>query len=251
VAWSTSRTPGTGGFHARSASTPGGIPVGAEAPVKAVISSAGSYKTVDRVPHSVDVNVNCVLPLVGFSLVSSVTPGPNNILLWASGAQFGFVRTLPHVLGTAVGLAAMALAVAAGLGVIITSVPQIAIGMKVAGSLYLLYLAYQIAGADALRRGVIVRPLGVLQAAAFQVINPKAWIFALGAITTFRPADVPILVGGAFVALTMLIVIVPSASLWAGGGDALSRLVEGDRARRLVSFVLAAVVVATVGSVWI
>jgi threonine/homoserine/homoserine lactone efflux protein len=195
--------------------------------------------------------VGWVLPLVGFSFVSSVTPGPNNILLWASGAQFGFARTLPHVLGTAVGLGAMTLAVAAGLGAIVTTLPQVAFVMKVAGSLYLLYLAYQIAGADALKRGVVTRPLGLLQAAAFQVINPKAWIFALGAITTFRPAELPILPGAALVASTMMIVIVPSASVWAVGGDVLSRLIEGDRARQRVSLVLAAVVVATVVSVWL
>jgi threonine/homoserine/homoserine lactone efflux protein len=195
--------------------------------------------------------VGWVLPLVGFSFVSSVTPGPNNILLWASGAQFGFARTLPHVLGTAVGLGAMTLAVAAGLGAIVTTLPQVAFLMKVAGSLYLLYLAYQIAGADALKRGVVTRPLGLLQAAAFQVINPKAWIFALGAITTFRPAELPILPGAALVASTMMIVIVPSASVWAVGGDVLSRLIEGDRTRRRVSLVLAAVVVATVVSVWL
>jgi threonine/homoserine/homoserine lactone efflux protein len=195
--------------------------------------------------------VGWVLPLVGFSFVSSVTPGPNNILLWASGAQFGFARTLPHVLGTAVGLGAMTLAVAAGLGAIVTTLPQVAFLMKVAGSLYLLYLAYQIAGADALKRGVVTRPLGLLQAAAFQVINPKAWIFALGAITTFRPAELPILPGAALVAATMMIVIVPSASVWAVGGDVLSRLIEGDRARPQVSLILGAVVVATVVSVWL
>jgi threonine/homoserine/homoserine lactone efflux protein len=195
--------------------------------------------------------VNWVLPLVGFSLVSSVTPGPNNILLWASGAQFGFARTLPHVLGTALGLGAMTLVVAAGLGVLVTSVPQIVFAMKVAGSVYLLYLAYQIAGASALQRRAVGRPLDPLQAAAFQVINPKAWIFALGAMTTFRPADMPILLGGALVALTMMIVIVPSASLWAAGGDLLNRLFEGERARRPVSLIMAAIVVATVASVWL
>ena len=192
-----------------------------------------------------------ILPLVGFSFVSSVTPGPNNILLWASGAQFGFARTLPHVVGTAVGLGAMTLAVAAGLGAVVTTLPQVAFLMKVAGSLYLLYLAYQIAGADALKRGVVTRPLGLLQAAAFQVINPKAWIFSLGAITTFRPAELPILPAAVLVAATMMIVIVPSGSVWVVGGDVLSRLIEGDRARRWVSLVLAAVVVATVVSVWL
>jgi threonine/homoserine/homoserine lactone efflux protein len=195
--------------------------------------------------------MNWLLPLVGFSLVSSVTPGPNNILLWASGAQFGFVRTVPHVLGTAVGLGAMTLAVAAGLGIAITSVPQLAFAMKVGGSLYLLYLAYQIAGADTLRQSVVSRPLGVVQAAAFQMINPKAWIFALGAITTFRPADVPILVGSVLVAVTMMVVIVPAAAVWAGGGDVLNRLIEGPRLRRVVGLVLAAIVVATVAAVWI
>jgi threonine/homoserine/homoserine lactone efflux protein len=195
--------------------------------------------------------MNGLQPLIGFSLVSSVTPGPNNVLLWASGARFGLVRTLPHVLGTALGLGAMTLAVAAGLGVIVTSIPQIAFVMKVGGSLYLLYLAYQIAGADALRRGDISSPLGILQAAGFQVINPKAWIFAIGAITTFRPADLPLLLGCALVAVTMMVVIVPSAALWAGGGDVLNRLIEGERARRAVSLILAAIVVATVGSVWV
>ena len=192
-----------------------------------------------------------LLPLVGFSLVSSITPGPNNILLWASGAQFGFVRTLPHVLGTALGLGAMALAVGAGLGAIVTSVPGIGFAMKVAGSLYLLYLAYQIAGANGLQRGVIGRPLGLLQAVAFQAINPKAWIFALGAITTFRPADLPTLLGGTLVALTMMVVIVPSAAVWVVGGDGLNRVIEGERPRRLVSLILAGIVVATVASVWI
>ena len=195
--------------------------------------------------------MNWLLPLVGFSLVSSVTPGPNNILLWASGAQFGFVRTLPHILGTAIGLGAMTLAVAAGLGAMIMSLPQVAFAMKVAGSLYLLYLAYQIAGANALQRGVVARPLGLLQAAAFQAINPKAWIFALGAITTFRPADLPMLLGGTLVALAMMVVIVPSAAVWVVGGDLLNRVIEGKRPRRIVSLILAGIAVVTVASVWI
>src|SRR5215207_6898424 len=158
--------------------------------------------------------------LIGFSFVSSVTPGPNNILLWASGASFGFRRTVRHVLGTALGLGGMALAVAAGLGALITSVPEIALAMKVAGSAYLLYLAYQVAGAGALERADVARPLGFVQAAMFQAINPKAWIFALGAVTTFRPAELPIPAGSLFVAATMMVVIVPSAALWAAAGGA-------------------------------
>lgn len=189
--------------------------------------------------------------LIGFSFVSSVTPGPNNILLWASGAEFGFRRTIRHVIGTALGIGSMALAVAAGLGALITTVPEIGFVMKVAGSVYLLYLAYRIAGARALERGAIARPLGLLQAAAFQVINPKAWIFALGAITTFRPTDQPIVVGSILVAITMMLVVVPSAALWAAAGGALSRFISGERSSRVVSLGLAALLAATVAYVWI
>lgn len=189
--------------------------------------------------------------LVGFSFVSSVTPGPNNLLLWASGAEFGFRRTIRHVIGTALGIGSLALAVAAGLGVLITTVPEIAFAMKLAGSAYLLYLAYRIAGARALERGRVARPLGLLQAAAFQAINPKAWIFALGAITTFRPPGLPIVPGILLVALTMTIVVLPTAALWAGAGGALSRLMTGERANRLVSFALAALLAATVAYVWL
>lgn len=189
--------------------------------------------------------------LVGFSFVTSVTPGPNNILLWGSGAEFGFRRTIPHVAGTALGIGLMALAVAGGLGVLITTFPAIGLVMKVAGSVYLLYLAYQIAGARALERREVGRPLGLLQATTFQAINPKAWIFALGAITTFRPTALPIIVGSVVVAVTMMVVVIPTAALWAGGGGVLGRFVSGGRAHRIVSLCLAALLAATVAYVWI
>ena len=192
-----------------------------------------------------------LVALVAFSFVSAVTPGPNNILLWASGAEFGFQPTVPHVIGTALGIGALALAVAAGLGALITTVPQLELAMKAVGSVYLLYLAYQVAGASALERRAVARPLGLLQAVAFQVVNPKAWIFALGAMTTFRPTDLPVVVGSVLVATTMLIVVIPSAALWAGGGDLLSRYLEGRRTRRIVGFGLAALLAATVVYVWI
>ncbi len=192
-----------------------------------------------------------LIALVGFSFVSSVTPGPNNILLWASGAEFGLRRTVRHVVGTALGIGSMAIAVAAGLGALITTVPEVALAMKIAGSVYLLYLAYQIAGARALERTAVARPLGIRQAAAFQAINPKAWIFALGAITTFRPAELPVVVGSVVVAVTMMIVILPTAALWAAGGGVLSRFIAGERANRAVSLGLAALLAATVVFVWI
>jgi threonine/homoserine/homoserine lactone efflux protein len=97
----------------------------------------------------------------------------------------------------------------------------------------------------------VARPLGLLPAATFQLINPKAWIFAIGAITTFRPTEVPAAAGTVLVAVTMMIVIVPTATLWALAGGALGRLVSDERAHRFASLVLAGLVAATVASVWI
>jgi threonine/homoserine/homoserine lactone efflux protein len=195
--------------------------------------------------------VDTILALIAFSFVSSVTPGPNNVLLWASGAEFGMMRTVRHIVGTALGIGLMALAAAAGLAALVTTVPGIAVAMKVAGSLYLLYLAFRIAGAHGLRRGDLARPLGLVQAGAFQLINPKAWIFALGAITTFRPAELPALGGSLVVAATMMAVVVPTAALWAAAGGSINRFLTSDRRRRAISLALAALVVATVASVWI
>jgi threonine/homoserine/homoserine lactone efflux protein len=195
--------------------------------------------------------VEQILALIGFSVVSSVTPGPNNLLLWASGAEFGFRRTAPHVLGTAAGIGAMALVGVVAIGAVVAVIPGVALAMKVAGSLYLLYLAWQVAAAGALQRGAIARPLGLGQAAAFQLINPKAWTFALGAITTFRPVELSSLVGGGVVAVTMMLVIVPTAAVWAVGGTVIGRSLADARRRRAVSLVLAAVLAATVVFVWV
>lgn len=194
--------------------------------------------------------MNQIVALVAFSAVSSGTPGPNNLLLWASGAEYGFRRTVPHVVGTAIGIGAMALGVAAGLGAAIAAFPALAFVMKLAGSAYLLYLAWQVAGAGALNRATVARPMSLLQGAAFQVVNVKAWVFALGAITTFRPTDLPIAAGSLLVAAVMMVVIVPTACLWAAGGGAIGRLLVDARSRRIVSLVLAGILALTVLSVW-
>ena len=195
--------------------------------------------------------MNELFALLGFAFVSSVTPGPNNVMLWASGATFGVRRTTRHVVGTALGIGAMALAVAAGLGTLITTVPMLGTAMKVAGSAYLLYLAWQIARSGALQAATVSRPLGVVEAASFQLVNPKAWVFALGAITTFRPAGLPIATGSLLVAAAMMLVIVPTAELWAAGGGALNGLLSGARTHRFVSLALAGIVAATVVWVWV
>ncbi len=192
-----------------------------------------------------------LIGLVGFSLVSAGTPGPNNVLLWASGATFGFRRTMPHVVGTALGIGAMTLAVAAGVGLIVTSLPALTLLMKVAGSAYLLVLAYRIARAGSTEGTSVSRPMNLLEATTFQAVNPKGWIFAFGAVTTFRPDESSAIAGSLAVAVTMMAVILPCAAAWAVAGGAMSRLLSGGGAGRGVSLALGGLVAVSVLAVWI
>ena len=191
-----------------------------------------------------------LLGLVGFVFVVSITPGPNNALLWASGLRFGFRRTTRHVAGTAVGMAALVLAMAAGIGVLLTEVPGAELALKATGSAYLLYLAVRIATSKGSDRTVAARPLGVLHAAAFQFANPKAWLFALTAVGTFLPRQLAPVPAALAVAATSAVIILGTAAVWAAGGAALNRLVERGPAQRAVSLALALVLAASVALIW-
>jgi len=189
--------------------------------------------------------------LAAFSFVSAVTPGPNNVMLWASGVQFGFRRTVPHIVGITVGVGSMALLVAAGLGVLITTVPAVEIGLKVIGSAYLLYLAYQIAGGGASGGRQVAEPLSSWQAMVFQYVNPKAWVFVLAAVTTFRPPDLRVVLGILLMALVMMIVVAPCASLWAVAGTVLNRFLAEGRRSRAFRVALGVLLAATVLYIWV
>jgi threonine/homoserine/homoserine lactone efflux protein len=159
--------------------------------------------------------------LVGFAFVSSVTPGPNNMMLLASGVNFGFRRTVPHMLGIAVGFASLLLGVGFGLGGLLAAIPALHTALKLAGGAYLLYLAWRIASSRTLdEAGDASRPMSVLEAAAFQWINPKAWVMAVTAMAIYTSPEAPVLsvllVAGAFALVNL-----PSVSVWAGFGMAL------------------------------
>jgi threonine/homoserine/homoserine lactone efflux protein len=191
-----------------------------------------------------------LLGLIAFAFAGSASPGPNNTLLWASGMGFGFRRTIPHVAGTAIGIGVLAVAMAAGLGVLLDEVPAVEVVLKVAGSVYLLVLAVLVLGGGTVGGTVSSHPLTVWQASAFQFVNPKAWIFAIAAVGTFFPADRTPL---AVIVLTgsLLIVVVLSSSIWGAGGAALGRVIEDERTIRIVNLVLAALLVASVTLIWV
>jgi threonine/homoserine/homoserine lactone efflux protein len=195
--------------------------------------------------------VNELVALLGFAFVGSVSPGPNNAVLWASGLRFGFRRTVPHVLGTAVGIALLVLAAAAGVGTLIEAVPAAETALKVVGSVYLLYVAFRVAGSGGIGRSDVSQPLTLWQGIVFQFVNPKAWVFAVAAVGTFLPRSLPLLVGVAVLMGILTIVVMGSSSIWAVGGAALGRILENERTRRAVGIVLAILFAASVVLIWI
>jgi threonine/homoserine/homoserine lactone efflux protein len=195
--------------------------------------------------------MNQLLALAGFALVGSITPGPNNSLLLASGSRFGFRRTMRHVAGTAVGMGVLVFAVAGGIGVVLVAVPAVDLALKVTGSVYLLYLAARIATSHGTGGTVAVRPLGLLGAVAFQFVNPKGWLFALAAAGAFLPPGLMPVAGGLAVAVTCATVILGTAAVWAAGGSALRRLTDSGRAQRVVNVALALVLAASVAFIWV
>jgi threonine/homoserine/homoserine lactone efflux protein len=195
--------------------------------------------------------LNELAALVAFAFVGSFSPGPNNAVLWASGISFGFRRTIPHVVGGALGVGALVVGVAAGIGALLEAVPAAALALRIAGSVYLLYVAWRVAGSGTISRAEAAHPLSLWQAAWFQWLNPKAWFFAIALVGTFLPDDLRHLAAIALLAGIVIAVVVVSFAIWAAGGAALARFVADDRRRRIVSLLLAALIVASVILLWI
>ncbi len=130
------------------------------------------------------------LALVVFANVMAFTPGPNNIMLTASGVNFGFARTVPHLLGVDVGFVVLLAVFAGGLGLVFAAVPALQLALKIAGALYMLWLAWKVASARPVddKGAALGRPMTFLQAVAFQWVNPKAVVAALSGIAVYmRP----------------------------------------------------------------
>ncbi len=182
--------------------------------------------------------------LLSFAFVTSVTPGPNNLMLMASGANFGLRRTLPHMLGISAGFALLAGAAGLGLAGVLHTVPAALWALKVAAVGYMLWLAAQIARAGAPQPGRAgARPMTLVQAAAFQWVNPKAWAMALGAVTVYAPQGSPAQI--ALVALVFSLVNLPTIALWAWAGEALRGWLADPRRLRLFNLTMAAALVAS------
>lgn len=162
------------------------------------------------------------LALVVFAFVTSITPGPNNVMLMASGVNFGFRRTLPHIFGIGIGFLSLLLGVGFGLGALLTAFPAVHVALKIAGGAYLLYLAWRVAMTRSLSegKGATARSMTFLEAAAFQWVNVKAWVMAITGISVYSSSTSPFL-SVILVAVAFALVNLPCVSAWAAFGVAL------------------------------
>ena len=195
--------------------------------------------------------IDAILPLVLFVVVATITPGGATTLATASGAQFGFRRSLPLLAGITVGLATLAAAAAAGLASILLSAPSMRLIMKVAGSAYLLWLAWTIArgGPPDMRESLGV-PTSFLGGAGLLLLNPKGWAMALAASAAFAtvasgPGHLALLLGAVFGIAAAF-----SLSMWCIAGQLLARLLRSDRQWRVLNGALGLLLVLSIIPMW-
>jgi threonine/homoserine/homoserine lactone efflux protein len=172
------------------------------------------------------------VPFATYSFVMSITPGPNNVMLTASGATFGFRRTIPHILGISVGFGAELLAVCAGLGAMFNHWPYLQTVLRWVGAAYLVYLGIKmLRGSGPANSRSSSRPVTFFEAAVFQFLNPKAWVMTITAATMFLPHELGVLAAGAYMLLIMVVMNMPCIAVWALFGSSLRRFLERPASR--------------------
>ncbi len=199
-----------------------------------------------------NVGFDTILPLVLFVVVSTITPGGATTLATASGAQFGFRRSVPLMAGIAAGLASLAAASAAGLAGVLLAAPSLQTAMRVAGSAYLLWLAWKIARSGQPNMDATMGvPTSFLGGAGLLWLNPKGWAMALGAAASFAtlasgPLQLALLLGSAFGLAAAV-----SLSLWCMAGRLLARLLRTERQWRMLNAVLGVLLAASIIPIWL
>jgi len=192
-----------------------------------------------------------LLPLALFAFVTSITPGPNNIMLTSSGIVFGFLRSIPHMLGVTVGLGAMLALCATGIGSLVLAVPALHLALRVLGSGYLLYLAWQLRRMNFRQdAGGSAQPMSFPGAVAFQFANPKVWIMAITGAAAFLPLEQPAWLVIASFCLVFCAVNLPCISVWAGTGAMLGRHLAQPRRQRLLAAMMSLLTVYSALAIW-
>jgi threonine/homoserine/homoserine lactone efflux protein len=187
-----------------------------------------------------------LIALATFCFASSITPGPNNMMLLASGANIGLARTLPHLMGITIGFIDKILAMGLGLGSHFAPYPVLYTLLRVASTAYLLWLAWKIATSGGFsEQGATAQPMTFLQAAAFQWVNPKAWAYSLGIISAFVAPD-NFVVGLLLASAVASVVMFPCMVTWTGFGTLLKRVLTQEWRLRTFNVTMALLLVASI-----
>ncbi len=186
-----------------------------------------------------------LLALTGFALVASTTPGPNNLMVLTSGVNYGFVKTIPHMLGIIFGFSFMIACIALGLWQILERSPGVFTAIKFAGAAYLIYLAWRIANSGPMKDGDEKgRPMRFLEAAAFQWVNPKGWVMGVTAVAVYtNPANFT--VSAAIVVVVFALSTVPANAVWCGFGVGLREWLSDPKRLRIFNISMAVLLVAS------
>jgi threonine/homoserine/homoserine lactone efflux protein len=178
-----------------------------------------------------------LIAVVLFAISSSVTPGPNNITVMASGVNFGIRRSLPVFMGICVGFSVMLLLVGIGFGQIFEQMPSLHIFIKFFGTLYLIYLAYLIATANEISTSKAqAKPLTFLNGALFQWLNAKAWVVATGAIAAFTTVGLDFYTQNIIIALVFLVISFPCVGIWLFFGSALKSKMKSKNSMKVFNY---------------
>lgn len=193
-----------------------------------------------------------LVPFLLFAVSATFTPGPNNMMLMASGANFGVRATLPHMLGVSLGFPLMVFAVGLGLGAVFERYPLLHEILRWGGAAYILWLAWRIAtAAGTARADARGRPLRFLEAAGFQWVNPKAWVMAISAFSVYAAPDLAPPYQAALFGALFCVVALPSTGAWTLFGTAIRRLLQSRRSLRLFNGVMGFLLVASVALLFI
>lgn len=184
------------------------------------------------------------IALLGFAFVSSITPGPNNLMMLASGLNYGIRRSIPHMLGIGIGFMFMLSLVGLGLAELFERFPILDIILKVSATLYMFWLAWRIANAGAPKAAEAgARPMSFLEACAFQWVNPKAWAMALTAMTVYAPTKS--LLEISIVTIAFGLVNIPCVGAWAMLGQEMRRFLQKPRTLQIFNWSMAILLIAS------
>ena len=198
------------------------------------------------------ISIELLVALASFAFVTSVTPGPNNIMLTASGANFGFIRTLPHIAGIVAGVALLNLSIGLGLGALFLQFPLLQDALKIVGSLYLIWLAIKVFGFSYVEKksDLEIRPFSFMQALVFQAVNPKAWVMVISANASFSLTGDAYWISVGLIILMFAIIGPPSVMIWAGFGQMIRQYLKRQAFLKTFNLIMASLTLGCVLFIW-